>query len=370
VLDFTAILYLGFEHGTAALRPWPRLTTGVPAALAEPAAARKVAAGLAFLQGCEEAVLGPSTLHLFWDLFAMLAGQPVTIFLDVAAYPIAGWGVERAAGRGIAVQRFPHGDAEALSRIVDRQAADRRPVIAADGVCSSCGCTAPLADYLAIARRHGGFVVLDDTQALGLLGRGLNGETAYGQGGGGSLRAQSLSGPDIILVSSLAKSFGAPLAALCGSKEWVRRFQSVSKTRIHCSPPSMAALHAAERALTLNAQEGDRRRAKLARNVRRFGRELAKEGIAASGGLFPVQTVRLPPGSDTAQLYRALLARDIRSVLRHGCDGRLSLSFVLTANHRRDHIERAVKTLASLLEVPLPRLERQQPFTRSRGGKP
>ena len=36
VLDFTSASYLGLRHPRRTLRPWPRLTTGVPAALAEP----------------------------------------------------------------------------------------------------------------------------------------------------------------------------------------------------------------------------------------------------------------------------------------------------------------------------------------------
>jgi 8-amino-7-oxononanoate synthase len=92
VLDFTSALYLGLHHPKASLRPWEQLTTGRPAALEEPPGARAVAHKLAALVGCEGAVLVPSTLHLFWDLFGMLAHARVIIYMDAGAYPIAGWG--------------------------------------------------------------------------------------------------------------------------------------------------------------------------------------------------------------------------------------------------------------------------------------
>ena len=65
---------------------------------------------LAALIGCEQATLAPSTLHLFWDFFAVLSAQPLTIFLDAEVYAVARWGVERAAARGARVYTFRHHD--------------------------------------------------------------------------------------------------------------------------------------------------------------------------------------------------------------------------------------------------------------------
>ena len=67
MIDFTSALYLGLHHPSWALRQWSQFTTGVPAALASPPDAQVVAKELAALQGCEWGLLGPSTLHLFWD---------------------------------------------------------------------------------------------------------------------------------------------------------------------------------------------------------------------------------------------------------------------------------------------------------------
>src|SRR5262245_11480239 len=105
-LDFTSSLYLSFWHDMWSLRPWSQLTTGAPAALAEPPGAVAVARQLARLQGCERATLAKSTLHLFWDLFGMLAGERIMIYLDAGVYPTARWGAERAAGRGTPVRQF------------------------------------------------------------------------------------------------------------------------------------------------------------------------------------------------------------------------------------------------------------------------
>jgi 8-amino-7-oxononanoate synthase len=114
--DFTNALYLGLRHASATLPGWDCLTLGRPAVLAEPGAAREVAAALARLQGTAAATLLPSTLHLFWDLLRQLAQRARTaLLLDTGAYPILHWAAEGAAAVGAQVRRFAHHDAAASS---------------------------------------------------------------------------------------------------------------------------------------------------------------------------------------------------------------------------------------------------------------
>ena len=49
-----------------------------------------------------------------------------------------------------------------------------------------CGAPAPLTDYLKILRTWGGHLIIDDTQALGILGSHPGPDVPYGRGGGGS----------------------------------------------------------------------------------------------------------------------------------------------------------------------------------------
>ena len=90
--DFTSALYLGMQHSAWELHPWPQLTSGVPLALAVPPVQQRVERALADLVNCDAAVLGPSTLHLFWDLFGLLANRRSVILVDSGAYPISRWG--------------------------------------------------------------------------------------------------------------------------------------------------------------------------------------------------------------------------------------------------------------------------------------
>lgn len=349
MLNFASSLYLGMRHASGSLRPWEQLTAGAPAALTAVPEAADIAGRLASLIGCERATLAPSTLHLLWDLFGMCSGDGIAIYVDAGVYPIAWWGIERAMARGAPVHTFPHGDAAALRSLLRRNGKGRpHPIVVTDGYSPGRGTAAPIATYLESVAAYEGQVIVDDTQALGIFGHSANVRTPYGVGGGGSLRRWNISSKDVIVISSLAKGFGVPMAVMAGSRTVIDCFEQRSQTRVHCSPPSLATLHAAERALDMNDDHGEALRWRLAQNVWRFRSRLADLDLAASGGLFPVQTLKLPPGSDVIDLHVQLQSHGIQTVLQRGRSGnRPRISFIITARHRRSEIDRAVRALAS-----------------------
>lgn len=355
MLDFTSALYLGLQHPSRSLRHWNLLTTGAPAALVEPAEVRGIECSLAELQGFEAATLAPSTLHLAWDLFYLLAQDPITIFMDSGTYPISRWGVQRAVMRGAAVRKFPHYDAAALERGLRAMPRGTVPVIVSDSFCPKCGRVAPLGDYLALARNIGGLFVGDDTQALGVLGHSPSLQMPYGQGGGGSFCWSGIRAPEALVFSSLAKGFGVPIAVLAGSRSWISAYKEKSFTRVHCSQPSTAMLRAAEHALACNRRDGEVRRARSLDLVRRFRRGVRAAGLAPGPGLFPVQAIGPAPHLPPATLHRLLLERGLRTVLSRGENAQPRLSFLLTARHTPEEIEAATAALSAVSRMqPLP----------------
>ncbi len=354
VLDFTSALYLGLRHPSRSLRAWSALTTGKPAALKSPPSAVVIARQLAALQDCERATLLPSTLHLFWDLFGVLAREPVRIYMDAGTYAVARWGVERVAAQGVSVRHFPHHDASAARVLVQRDRHSRaRPIVVADGYCATCGRAAPLAELLQCVEDSGGRLVVDDTQALGVFGEAPTPDAPYGHHGGGSLPWHGLTSPRVIAGSSLAKGFGVPLAMLCGNRRVIRRFEERGETRVHSSPPSFATLRAAEHALAMNQRGGDERRMYLSQLVERFRAGLRQIGLAAAGGLFPVQTLSVG-GADARILHLRLLCAGIRTVLVRCCLGvGARLGFLITALHRPADIDHAIEVLDRVFDRTL-----------------
>lgn len=355
-LNFTSVLYLGLRHPSASLRHWSQFTMGVPAALDEYQGGRRVAGMLAALQGCEDAALAPSTLHVSWDLFGAFADSAVTIYQDEGVYPIIRWGVERAAGLGTPVRTFPHYDVDALNRMLEEDRYRRRlPVVVSDGICPGCGKPAPVVEYLKCIQRFGGRLILDDTQSLGILGRDHCACAPYGRDGGGVLPWSNIRGnPHVLVVTSLAKGFGVPVAALSGSRETVKSFEAKSKTRVHCSPPSIAVIRAAEHALEVNAERGDAIRLRLARLVRYFRNKLREIGLFSTGGLFPAQTLSSINGQAAAVLHERLRRQGVNAVLHQGKGrqrGVPRISFLINARHRIADVDRAVEAMGHILSM-------------------
>ena len=238
MIDLTSALYLGFLHSSEHLGRWSQLTRGRPSALVEPAISRAIAKRLARLVGTESATLGSSTLHLFWDFFGMLSkDRRCVIYLDNATYAIPQWGVERASGRGTRVISFAHHNPIELAGSLAHRQRGTYPVIVSDGFCTDCGSTAPLDAYQKLARRYRGLLVIDDSQALGVLGPAEAGRWSI------SVRQPN----SFVSISSLAKGFGAPIAVLTASDRMVREFRRSSET-CRLLQPALASRSAGRRA--------------------------------------------------------------------------------------------------------------------------
>lgn len=348
--DLSSCSYLGFQHSASELEPWDKLTYGVPAsALPNSEEVERVADGVANLLGAESATLGVSTFHMAWDIFGMLCQEGVAIYADNDVYPVTRWGVERAACRGVPVCYFPHYDVDFLLAELEKDAPLRlRPIIAADGVGLTDGTPAPCLQMLDAAERFGGHLIIDDTQALGVLGHSPTAANPYGRGGGGTLRWCGVQNPNVSVLGSMSKALGVPIAFLAGTRALTRWFDRNSETRLHCSPPSTAHLRAAARALVLNEVEGDGLRERLERNVRGLRDCLKQRRLSVLGGVFPVQTLLIsePPGPavDAPEVHERLLQRGVRTLLRKasGSDS-FYVSMVVTARHDLAQLERVTE---------------------------
>jgi 8-amino-7-oxononanoate synthase len=348
--DFTSVLYLGMNHPHEALRPWRHLTTGRPDGLEPSARAERLAGRFARFSGHAAAALAGSTLHIFWDLFDCLARDGIVIHVDEGAYPVARWGIDRAAARGVRVASFPKHDSGALLANLATAGGRLRPVVVADAICPLTGRPAPLDEYVEICRAFGGRLVVDDTQGIGLFGRNPLPASPYGEDGAGTAAWFGIQYGGLLVVSSLAKAFGAPLAALAGSMKLVNQFKATSLTRIHCSPPSLAAVSAAEAALSINDTDGLGRRQRLLGLIGAFRAGLARLGLTSQGGIFPFQTLTRPAGEDAITLYARLLDEGVRTVLHAGASGgRALITFVINCRHAPHEIAFALRALSRCL---------------------
>ena len=353
--DFTSSLYLGMKHSSAELNGWEQLTTGVPAVLNEPPASLQVSKHAAHMQGLEAGVSAPSTLHLYSDLFELLSKKQIVLFIDEKIYPVSRYGIEKLSAHRIQVQPFRHFDAMHLDRLVRTKInSSVMPVVMSDGWCPLCGKVAPVKDYIDIVRPLRGNIIIDDTQAFGILGERSHNATPYGIGGGGTLKWLNIYDDSIVTVTSLAKAFGVPMAIMSGTSGFILAFKEASKTRVHSSPVSLVHLQAALNAFRINYHKGDQLRSRLWQNVCLLKNKLKESGIQQGGGIFPVQNISCRSRHETIKLFDRLKKNMIRTILISQHDGRLP---VISSIIRCDHTTRDIAALANLVGKEIPYVE-------------
>lgn len=405
MIDFASALYLGLRHPARALGDYAALTSGHPAALAASPLARQVSADAAALQGSEAGMVAPSTLHLAIDVFDAL-GRTHVLIADEALYPVMRWGIERARGLGAPVAWFRQGDLGEIARLVGRRCqrrpapgqGDRRgeppdeprgvqhavqhgaprgerhegpadwparpPALVTDATRAD-GSPVPLPHYLQLVQRHGGLVVIDHSQMLGLMGARPSSAMPWGAGGGGALqyahRAHTGRAAQVLLLASWAKAFGAPLATLCGPLDLVRAVARDGPTQVHSSTASQAALLAARRALALNRRDGESLRARLWRllcRLRAGWQWLARTHLPdlhMPVRDHPLQQVRLESAARTLALHAGMRAAGFRTALLRQADGRHALAVIVRADHAEAEIDALLAAMANLApRLPTP----------------
>lgn len=321
LIDFCSSLYLGMQHSSADLPSWDSLTTGVPALLGELKINRQIAQQVAALQGMETGILASSSLHLMFDFFQAIDRNTV-LFLDEQAYPLMDWASRIATGRGIKVLSFASNDLHKLSLLLQMYVRPgHTPFILCDGWNPVIGKVAPLRRYLELLRPFNGYLLIDDTQCLGVLGENASKTKPLGEGGGGTLRHAGISSPAVVSITSLAKGLGVPLAVMSGSYRFIRPFMQHGLSRIHCSQVAHPVAMAAIQALKFNQSQGNQQRAYLSYLIEMFRREVASAGLECSGGIFPVQSIKLATVDHTLGLYHFLQKKGVSALLLKGEGG-------------------------------------------------
>ena len=360
VTDFRSSLYLGMRHPARSLGAWTGLTTGVPAVLASTPGTAALEARIRDRLGTEAAVTSTSTLHALVDLRETHPHR--VALLDEHAYPVAWLAAGRAAGR------FRHHDPASLDRRL--AVSTRRALVLADGWCTTCGRAAPLARYAAAAAMHDAMLVVDDSQALGVVGPGSGRARPLGTGGTGTVAAAGLTGDGVtVLVASTAKAYGVPMAFVAGPALVIDRLRTAGPTRTHSSQPSAADVAALHRALDIDEARGDRLRRGLADRIGVFVRAFDGAPVRARPSTFPFVVLDLPAGTDPHLVEEFLRQRRVRASVVRG-HHRPHLAFLIRVDHTGSELVTAAALVRRAVEQQDARspTRHRDPSTRHRSG--
>ena len=223
---------------------------------------RRLEERLAAFKGYESALLFGSGYLANVGTISALAGRGTVVFSDELNHASIVDGCRLARAETFV---YRHGDAEHLAWGL-RQAGGRGSLIVSDGVFSMDGDIAPLED-LALARRHGCRLMVDEAHATGALG----------PGGRGSVAAAGLGEEVDVVVGTLGKALGSYGAYACASAELREYLLNTARSFIFSTalpPPVVAAALASLELLEAEPTRVRRLRANAA---------ALREGLRAEG---------------------------------------------------------------------------------------
>ena len=295
---------------------------------------RRLEEALAEFEGAEAALLFGSGYLANMGVVSSLAGRGEVVFSDELNHAsiIDGCRLSRAE-----TFVYEHCDVDHLAWGL-RQAEGRGALIVTDGVFSMDGDVAPLAEIVALARRHDVRVVVDEAHGTGALG----------PGGRGAVAEAGLDGEVDVIVGTLGKALGSYGAYVACDAEMAQYLINTARSLIFSTalpPPAVAGALAALELL----REQPRRVEKLQANAETLRSELAREGFEVTGA--QTQIVPLVVGDAhlamsvcEAALERGVFAQAIRPPTVPEGTSRLRLAVM--ASHTRGELREAAQTLS------------------------
>ncbi|MET0515673.1 MAG: glycine C-acetyltransferase [Nitrospiraceae bacterium] len=237
--------------------------------------------------------------------------------------------------------RYAHADMKELEARLKESAGRRLRLIATDGVFSMDGDLARLDEIVDLADRHDAAVVVDDSHATGVLGKG----------GRGTPEHFGVADRVDLITSTLGKALGGATGGFTtGRKEMIELLRQRSRPYLFSNslPPVIAS--ASLKAIKLVAQ-GEALRATLLENALFVRRQLVGLGFTIVPGMHPIIPVMLGEATVATRMADRLLQEGIYVV---GFSypvvpkGQARIRIQVSAAHTRPQLELAVSAFAKV----------------------
>jgi len=278
---------------------------------------RELEAALAAWKGTEAALLFPTGYMANVGVLTALASDGDTVIVsDELNHASIIDGARLARGR-VVVQR--HGDLDHLDAIL-RDAP--RALVVTDTVFSMDGDVAPVEELLAVCRRHGALLVLDEAHAV--------------------LGPPTPKGDDVVVVGTLSKALGSVGGFVAASQRVVDLLRNTARSFIFTTAPAPADMAAALAAVEIvSTEEGEALRARLRANVERV----------CPGHPSPIVPVIVGDERDAVAASEALLSRGLLvPAIRPPtvAPGTSRLRVALSAAHTSSQVDHLMSALSEL----------------------
>ncbi len=293
---------------------------------------------LAAFKGCEGAITFSSGYLANIAAIGALTGPDDRVILDARAHRslVDSCRISRAQ-----VQRFHHNDVASLERELNKPAGASRTLVVVEGVYSMDGDVCPLPEILALKRRHGFVLMVDEAHSFGVMGpHGRGVDEHFG-----------VDPAEIDVWSgSLGKAIPATGGFLAASRALIVYFQHEAAPFMFSGalcPAATATAHAALRVIDAEP----RRIESLRHVVTRLRTGLREMGFDTGGSEAAVIPVIFGSEARTLTAARALLDRGVfttAAVFPAVPRGSARLRLCAMATHSDADIDHALDAFGSL----------------------
>jgi len=288
--------------------------------------------------GMEDTILYSSCFDANGGLFETLLGEEDAIISDALNHASIIDGVRLSKARRY---RYANNDLKELEARLKEASDARFRLIATDGVFSMDGVIADLRGICDLAESYDAMVMVDDSHAVGFVGRH----------GRGSPEHCGVEGRVDILTGTLGKALGGASGGYTsGRKEVVEWLRQRSRPYLFSNTLMPAIAGASLKVLDMIEQGGELRR-RLYGNAERFRAGMAKAGFRLAGADHPIIPVMIGDAALASKMADMLLERGIYVIgfsFPVVPKGQARIRTQMSAAHSTQDIDRAVDAFASV----------------------
>jgi 7-keto-8-aminopelargonate synthetase-like enzyme len=262
-----------------------------------------------------------------------LAGQFSHALIDENSHPSI---FDAAQFLECPVIRFKHRSVDEVDKAVLRCGSEAKLLLLTDGVFSTDGAIAPLAQYFRALQKDS-WLFVDDAHAAGLLGAS----------GKGSLEYARLPRRRIIQTVTLSKAFGTYGGAILGSVALRQRIIERSHVFTGSTPLPLPLASAALAAIEIVRKNGNTLRERLKENTAVVRNSLRLAGLCLEDSPAPILSITPRTSKEMFELNHCLLtARIYPPFIRYpGSSETGAFRFAISSEHRPSQLSDLVKAV-------------------------
>jgi glycine C-acetyltransferase len=301
---------------------------------------KELEAALTEFLGTEDTILYSSCFDANGGIFEALLDEHDAVISDALNHASIIDGIRLCKARRF---RYANRDMQDLEKQLQDSADARFRLIVTDGVFSMDGYLAPLPEICALAERHDALVMVDDSHAVGFMGKG----------GRGTPEHHGVMGRIDAITGTLGKALGGASGGyVSGRRELVAMLRQRSRPYLFSNsvPPPIAA--ASLKVLELLRTAGDLRQ-RLAENTLFFRQRMTDSGFDILPGEHPIVPVMVGDAALASKMAGIMLEKGVYVVgfsFPVVPQGKARIRTQVSAAHSQDDLERAVQAFIETRE--------------------